>query len=379
MYKAIINTHIVLLDSLILNGTLLIENDTIIDFGENIIIPEDAFIIDANGLYCAPGFIDIHTHAGNGIWYHDDPQAVSSFHLSHGTTTVLPALYFNMTKEEYLDAIKKIRNDSLTGDARIIEGLYMEGPYLNPKFGCDSESNQWMGDIEKTQYIEVIEEAGEFAKIWALAPERDGIENFVLDVKKVCSDPIFTVAHSEATPSQVYKYLPHGLKIGTHHTNATGDLPKYPECRGVCVDEAVNYSDEIYAELICDSKGIHVDPFMLRLVLKIKGRDKVLLISDTCVFNGPVPEGYDGVTDINFDYAGQIAGSKLTLDVAAQNMLKHTGSGICDIFRFASYNPSRLLNLDSVGCIQKGRKANLVLVDHLINVKQVLFQGEIVK
>ena len=44
--------------------------------------------------------------------------------------------------------------------------------------------------------------------------------------------------------------MPYGLKIGTHHTNATGDLPKYPECRGVCVDETVNYNREIYAELM---------------------------------------------------------------------------------------------------------------------------------
>lgn len=58
--------------------------------------------------------------------------------------------------------------------------------------------------------------------------------------------------------------MPYGLRIGTHHTNATGDRIFYPEVRGVCVDEAVNYNREIYAELICDSRGIHVDPYMLR-------------------------------------------------------------------------------------------------------------------
>ena len=74
--------------------------------------------------------------------------------------------------------------------------------------------------------------------------------------------------------------MPYGLKLGTHHTNATGTLENYPEVRGVCVDETVNYNDGIYAELICDSKGVHVHPYMLRLVKKIKGDDKIILISN---------------------------------------------------------------------------------------------------
>ena len=76
-----------------------------------------------------------------------------------------------------------------------------------------------------------------------------------------------------------------------HHTNATGDLAKYPECRGVCVDEAVNNNPEIYAELICDSRGIHVDPYMLRLVRRIKGDARIILISDAYASDGPIPPG----------------------------------------------------------------------------------------
>jgi len=224
----------------------------------------------------------------------------------------------------------------------------------------------------------LIEAARDFAKVWCLAPERENIEQFVLDVKKAIPDIVFSVAHSEASPAQIECLMPYGLRLATHHTNATGDLPKYPECRGVCVDETVNYNDDIYAELICDRRGIHVDPYMLRLVLKIKGKDKIILISDACVFDGPVPPGYEGVTDINFDHQGEIAGSKLTLDVACRNMMIHTGSSLCDIFRFASTNPARLLGFKSKGKIAKGFDADLIIVDHKMNVKTVILDGNII-
>ena len=171
--------------------------------------------------------------------------------------------------------------------------------------------------------------------------------------------------------------MPYGLCIGTHHTNATGDRIFYPEVRGVCVDETVNYNREIYAEMICDSRGIHVDPYMQRLIRKIKGEDRLILISDACVFDGPIPEGYDGVTDLCFDFAGEIAGSKLSLDVACRNMMKHTGASIVDVFRYASYNPSRAIGLLDRGEIAVGKRADLVIVDHWMKVNKVIFKGEL--
>jgi len=379
--KAITGAKVVLVDSMIPDGVILTDGGRITAVGEagKVAIPDGTEITDAGGLYAAPGLVDVHTHAGGGTWFYDDPEKAAAAHLDHGTTSVLPALYFNLTQEEYLGAIRLLKQASQTGAVRIISGIYMEGPYLNPKFGCDAENNKWAVGIDQVRYQPLIDEVGKFAKVWCIAPEREGIEGFVESVKAMDPDPVFSVAHSEASPQQIYRFLPDGLKLATHHTNATGDRPRYPECRGVCVDEAVNFSDDIYAELICDSKGIHVDPFMLRLVLKIKGRDKVILISDACVFDGPIPDGYEGVTDINFDFQGEIAGSKLTLDVACANMMKHTGAGICDVFRFASYNPSRMLGMSDIGSIRAGNKANIILVDDAIDVKRVMFEGSWVR
>ncbi len=377
--KAITNAVLVMRDHLIPEAAILIEEGRIVDFGEmgKLDIPAGCRIIDAGGLFAGPGLIDIHTHCGGTYWFSEDPAKAAAHHLKHGTTTVLPALYFNMTQAEYLKSIQTIREAVANGACANIGGLYMEGPYLNPKFGCDRESNPWKGPVEREDYLPIIKAAADLARVWAVAPERPRILDYVKDVIAYDPDAVFSVAHSEAAPSQIEALLPYGLRIGTHHTNATGDLAKYPECRGVCVDETVNYNSDIYAELICDSHGIHVDPYMLRLVRKIKGDDRIILISDAFSMDGPVPPGYDGVTDINFDYEGEIAGSKLTLDQACYNMMKHTGASIVNVFQYASYNPARAVGFSDRGEIAVGKCADLVITDHRMNIKNVILKGEL--
>ena len=375
---AIINATLVMKDHLIPDAVLLMEDGKISAFGKkkDVEIPAGCQIVDAEGLYVGPGFVDIHTHSDGKVFFYDDPKAVGH-HLKHGTTTILAALYFSMNTQEFVDAMGKIRTAMEDPDCKNLCGIYMEGPYMNPKFGCDREHNPWNGPVDKEKYQPIIDAGWDIVKVWGLAPERENILQFVLDVKAKNPAAVFSVAHSEASPQQVEALMPYGLRIGTHHTNATGDRIFYPEVRGVCVDEAVNYNREIYAELICDSMGIHVDPYMLRLVRKIKGDDRIILISDAYACDGPIPPGYDGVDDINFDWSGEIAGSKLTLDIACRNALKHLGASVVDVFRFASYNPAMAVGFYDRGEIAVGKRADLVIVDHWMKVKKVIFEGEV--
>ena len=377
--KAIINAVLVMKDHLVPDGVILMNDGKIVDYGPKrlLTVPEGCEMIDAAGAYVGPGLVDIHTHAGNGQWFYENPLEAAQFNMLHGTTTLLATLYFNMPQTELITGIQTIQKAMSHPKGANIGGLYMEAPYMNPKFGCDRENNPWKGPIRQKEYQPVIDQAGETVKVWVLAPERENIKQFVLDAKKVNPEVRFSVGHSEASPQQIEALMPYGLCLGTHHTNATGDLPKYPECRGVCVDEAVNYNRDIYAELICDSRGIHVDPYMLRLVRRIKGEDRIILISDACVFDGPVPEGYEGVTDILFDYDGEIAGTKLTLDVACRNMMVHTGASIVDVFRYGSYNPAKAIGFTDRGEIAVGKRADLVITDHNMNISAVIMGGEL--
>ena len=377
--KAIINATVVMPGYYIPGGTVITDGDKIVAVGKGKEIDTAGCeIIDAAGKYVGPGLVDIHTHAAEGSWYYDNPVKCAKYVLSHGVTSVLPALYFDMDKEKLLGAMRALRDAMGKEGCENILGLYMEGPYLNPKFGCCKEDNPWAGKVDASNYKELVEEGKDIVKVWCIAPEREGIENFVMDVHAANKDIVFSVAHSEAHPWQIERFIPYGLHLGTHHTNATGTIERYSETRGVCVDECVNHNDEIYAELICDSLGVHVDPYMLRYVEKIKGADKVILISDVFIGNAPPPPGYEDVTDINFDKSGEIAGSNLTLDVACRNMMVHTGCSVNSAFRYAATNPARMMGLTDIGEIGVGKKANLVFVDEWFNVDKVMLNGKIV-
>lgn len=376
---AIIHAVLIMEDHMVPDGYVLVDNDRILEVGplEKHTVPKDCKILDADGLYLGPGLVDIHTHAGNRIDFLENPLGAAAYHLSQGTTSVIPALYFSMDKDGFLEGIHTLQTAMQQPGGKNILGIYMEGPYMNPKYGADRANCPWAGPIQQEDYLPILEAGSDSLRVLSLAPERPGILDFVKDAKRICPNARLAVGHSEAEPAQIEALLPWGLCLGTHHTNATGTLVKYPEVRGVCVDETVNYRPEIYAELISDSKGIHVDPYMQRLIRKIKGDDRLILISDATNGDGPVPPGYDGVTDINFDHAGEIDGSNLTLNVACRNFMVHTGASLCDVFRMASRNPCRVLGLTDRGALRPGALADLIFVDHQMHVKQVIFRGEL--
>ena len=380
---AIINAELVMRDHLIPEAVLFMEDGKIAGFGEmrTTEIPKDCEIIDAEGAYVGPGFVDIHCHAGHGVRFEHDPCRAASYHLPFGTTSMLATLGGRLEGPKLVAGIQGIREAMQKPEGINIAGIYMEGPYINPDFGSLSHENPWRFGAHAKDYNPILEAGKELIRVWSVGPETEGIEQFVQDAKAACPNIRFAVGHSQASPQQIEALVPYGLCIGTHHTNATGDLPKYPECRGVCVDETVNYNDAIYAEIISDSMGIHVDPYMQRLIRKIKGDDKIILISDHTAYNTPNPPGLEHVTDLNFtpmENGGiDISGSKLTLNVACRNWMKHTGASIVDAFRVGSYTPAKVVGLTDRGEICVGKRADLVITDHKMNIKKVILQGKI--
>lgn len=374
------NANIVTGKGILKNGALLVENGIITRIGkaDSFKAPQNAEIIDANGLYLGPGFVDIHVHGGGGYNFFDNPEKAAQHFLKHGETTVLATSYTTYTKSEYLTAIEKIKKAMKSN--KNIAGFYMEGPYLNPKYGAEPKMNKWRGEIKSEDYKEIVDSAGNLAKVWAVAPGRENISEFMEYVKSKNPNAVFAVAHSEATPEEIDKVKRYGVKIQTHCMNATGRVGESAGIRAAGPDEYCLMNDDMYAELISDSLAIHVPAYLQKLILKVKGIDKIILITDSFATDSEASEKYAKAKDLSFDSEGNVSGSRLTMDVVCRNFVKHTGSGICDTFLAASTNPAKAIGMyDKIGSIEVGKKANLVLLDKEFNLEKVIFEGEIVR
>ena len=375
------NAKVVLETGILFDGAIMLDGDRIAAVGERreIEIPEGAQMLDAGGAYVGPGFVDIHVHGGNGHMFDAEPLEAAEHFLKNGETTVLATLYYNLSKEGFLDSIKKVQAAMAAGGAgEIIAGIYMEGPYMNPKFGAMPEKNKWKGTIAEEAYKEVVDTVGTDAFIWSVAPEREGIEEFVKYAGKVNPHAVFAVGHSEATPAQVRKMKRYGLCLQTHCMDATGNYSEWVGTRGAGPDEACLTDPDMYAELICDSGAVHVNKDLINLIVRTKGVDKVVLITDSFVSDLPAPEKLKHITDLIFDENCWLSGSKLTMNVACRNIMAHTNCGIAQAFLMASRNPARVIGLDhAIGTIEEGKLANLVFVDDVFNVKQVMLGGKL--
>ena len=153
--KAIVNTKLLLEDAVIWDGAITFDGDKIVEVGaaSDVKIPEGCEIIDAGGLYTAPGLIDIHNHGSWDDLFVEEPLKCAEHFLRHGETTVLPTLYCNLTFEQMKEGSRKIREASKTGAGRIMDGLYMEGPYMNG-VGSNQDSIIWTGDITREEFLE---------------------------------------------------------------------------------------------------------------------------------------------------------------------------------------------------------------------------------
>ena len=381
--NAIINTKLIMEDGIIWDGVLLYEGDKIVvaDWKDKVEIPKDAEIIDAEGLYTAPGLIDMHNHGCTEYWFYEDPKFVSEFFIKHGITTVLPTFYHIMSKKDMIEGAKKIKEASKSGAGRIMEGLYMEGPFMSLS-GSSASQIKWHGAITKEDYTDLIDSFGDMIKVWAIDPNRENIEEFMAYAKDHTPNAIFAHGHSKATYEQIKELKHYGVKVRTHLGDAGGPKGRAQGTPGAGGDEFALYDPDMYAELIVDQSGIHVVPGLLRTILKMKGPERICLISDhtTCVNKGYKNSEADGIwygPDLNYDDIGWLAGSLMTLDNGVRNVMTHSPWGLCQAIRMATLTPAELLGIDhKVGSLKKGKLANLILIDDMVNVKKVILQGE---
>ena len=382
MKKAIKNAKVVLENGIIWDGVIVIENEKILEVGSSydIEIPMDAEIIDAKGAYVGPGFVDIHVHGGDGSEFFDEPEKVAKHFLKHGETTILPTSSYGMKYDHMMDGIRRVKAAMKT--TKSIKGIYMESPYMSNKYGASGGIDNWnVGEIKPDDYVPMVEELGDVVKVWVIAPEREGIKPFVEYAKKVNPNVVIAVGHSEATPEQI-RSLGGKLRptLSTHLFNATGRQTGQGGIRGYGPDEYCLANNEMYAELISDSLGVHVHSDLQRMAVETKGVYRIVLITDCTSDAGAVPERFSHLKyiDVSFNDLGRLSGSKVTMNVACRNIMSHTRCGITEAFIMGSLNPARVIGMDDkIGSIAPGKIADLVFVDDMFNVKEVMQEGEL--
>lgn len=376
---AIVNAQLVLESGILFDGAMVIEDGRIAAFGKEreLSIPQGAKIVDAQGAYVGPGFVDIHVH---GCDHHStclNPESAGKYFLRHGTTSFLATPDYSQNFETIMQALSAIQ--AARGKVPNLKGIYMEGPYMNPERGSHAWLNPWRDTPKPEQYQPMVDAGGDYVKIWAIAPEREGLKPFLEYARKVNPDVMFAIGHSDASPDQIRslgaKFRP---AVHTHLYDATGRVEVPGGTPPYGPNEYCLNNPEVYAELICDSCGVHVHSEVQQSILACKGIHRVILITDGTCCDGDAPEHLKHVTDLNFDPHGGIAGSRLTMDKACRNIMEHTNCGIAQAFIMASTNAARLLGMDDdIGSIALGKIADLVFVDDRFHVQQVMLAGEV--
>lgn len=247
--------------------------------------------------------------------------------------------------------------------------------------GSNQKSILWRGAIRQEEYGPLVDALKDDVRIWAVDPARENIETFIAYVKAQNPAAIFALGHSNATAEQCRRVRKYGVQVQTHHSDSGKAKGRAQGTPGAGCDEYTLYEPDLYAELICDENGIHVVPDLLKLVMRVKGVEKIVLITDSMAskekFRNNEAEGVWYGPDLNYDYEGHLAGSHLTLDNACRNLMTHTGYGLCHAIRCATINPARLLGIDGeVGSLEPGKRANLILIDDMVHVKGVILWGE---
>lgn len=358
------------------NHNLTVQDQTIEALGVKAAEQPDR-VIDAKGCYVVPGFIDLHVHGADG---HDTMdatpaaiQGMGRFYAKHGVTSYYPTT-MTMPANAIQAALENVERCPQPAMGAQHLGVHVEGPYLNlaykgaqpPEYfrpPSPAEYGQWL-ETGVCKLITVAPEiAGGLAMIEALTTQ--GVE--------------FAIGHSAATYDEAVKGFNAGIRQVTHVFNGIVGLHH----REPGALAAILTDDRVNAQLIAD--GIHVHPAMIRLLIRAKGAEHVMLITDAIqaagLSDGDYSLGGQQVTvkgGIARIANGALAGSTLTMDQAIRNMVAFTDLPLQKIIGMASSVPARAMRLTTKGKLAAGYDADIVLLNRELEVMLTLVAGNIV-
>lgn len=342
-------------------------------------IPVDAQKVDAAGKRVVPGFIDVHMHGAVGVDVNaataEDLEKICRFVAGNGTTSFLCSVLTD-TKEQTnwcIDEFKKHR--SLEHKGANLLGIHLEGPFLSSEY--KGAMPEYLLQKPNMPLLREYQERAEGnIRYITISPEVEGIARDIPAMREL--GIVVAIGHSGADYDTSWEAINNGAACCTHTFNAMKLLHQhFPAIMGAALES------DIYCEAICD--GRHLHPGVVRLLLKVKGNDKVVAITDSIMAAG-LPDGnYKlGVNDVvvkdgdaKLAENGVRAGSTLTQDVALKNLLAFTGKPIEEILPLLTENPAKLLNIfDEKGSIADGKDADLVLLTADDDIAEVFVGGK---
>lgn len=333
--------------------------------------------IDLAGMTLLPGFIDFHIHGAVGVDVMDATAAdlleVSSYLATQGVTSWVPT-FVPASDENYarsIAAIAEAMNGS--GGAHVL-GVHYEGPFVNTA-QCGALHTEYFKTYSSPDDLNSLPLASNGVRMITLAPEVSGGIELVRELKR--RGWVISIGHTRADLDLLDAACDAGAQHMTHFMNAMAPLHHRkpgPIAWGLLRDDVT---------FDCIADGIHLDPFMLRVLLKIKGAGHISLISDAIAAAGKGDGDYQiwGETiSVNngrtANASGSIAGSVISM-LDAVRLLHSLGVSYVDLARMAASNPARLLGIDSIcGAIEIGKRADLVALDSDLNIKLTLIDGK---
>ena len=375
-----IYSHAILTKDGFFDGYLLLEGGKIKAITKE--RPQDASIYDATDKTVCAGFIDIHTHGGGGYPFEgtvDDIVMGCNFHLLHGTTTICPTV----SAAPFADMARSVENiREAMQDARLkakILGAHLEGPYLSKK-QAGAQAPDFITPPNEQEYLPLLEKHGDTIARWTYAPENDTDLKFVRALARY--GVVASAGHTDAIYPDMLAAEKEGCHLVTHLYSCTSTITRDHGFRRLGVIESAFLSDDMYTEIICD--GRHLPPELIRLICKIKGYDRVLLVTDSLALAGTsLTEGKmqatefiieDGVCKLKDRSA--FAGSIATADRLVRVAVTEAGIPLRDALRMITEIPARVMGLSDRGVIAEGMAADLVCLDSALCVSDVFVDGE---
>ncbi len=381
MEKTLILGKVITPNKIIEGGAIGIEGNKILYVGENKNLRDFKKVLDFKEYFISPGFIDIHIHGAFGKDIIDGEESaldtISSFIVKNGTTGFLPTV-LTAPLEDMEKAIRVIENfiskqERGINGAKIL-GINLEGPFLNKKYkGAQRE------DCIIPPNIEVLKRLlTKNVKLVTLAPEIEGNIEIINYLKE--KGIKISAGHTDATTYDIEKAISLGLSHVTHIFNGMRPLHH----REVGIIGVALVKNEISIEAIAD--GIHLSSYILKLLAKVKPKEKIILITDSIMATG-LPNGEYRLAGqrviVNKGKAtlsdGTIAGSTLTLNIAVKNMMEMGGVKLEDAIFMASYSPAMLLGIENKkGSLEVGKDADIVIFDNNFQIKMTIVEGKVV-